>query len=41
MEDWWGVEVLLGSGGLDFECYRVAVGVAEAEDLRDFVCEGA
>ena len=32
---------LFGGGGLDFEGYRVAVRVAETEDLRDFVLEGA
>jgi len=33
-------DVLLGCGGLDFECYRVAGGVVEAEDLADFLGEG-
>ena len=34
-------DVLFRGGGLDFEGYGVGVGVAEAEDLGDFVVEGA
>ena len=36
-----GYDVLFRCGGFDFEGYRVAIGIAEAEDLRDFMVEGA
>lgn len=36
-----GEGVLFRCGGLDFEGEGLAVGIAEAEDLRDFMVEGA
>jgi hypothetical protein len=35
-----GEDILLRSCGLDLEGYRIAVVVAKAEDLGDFVGEG-
>lgn len=32
-------DILFWSGGLDFECERFAAGVAQAEDLGDFLRE--
>lgn len=38
---WTGQNVLLGSGGLDFEGDRLIARVVQAQDLRDFVGERA
>jgi hypothetical protein len=34
-------DILFRCGGLDFEGYRVGIGIAESEDLRDFMVERA
>lgn len=36
-----GQNVLLGSGGLDFESDRLIARVVQAQDLGDFMGEGA